>query len=93
MTAPDPDVIPLLEKAKPLLSRMQDLLHVEKEYLPQESGKPVLLLRLYFTPVGQTAAPVHLTVACDADGAYEYGLLSPEEYDQIPTTSTEDTQA
>ena len=83
MTAPDPDIIPLLEKAKPLLNRMQDLLHVEKEAVALEDGHAVVL-RFYFHPVSQPELPAHITFVCDPQGALEYGLLTEEEFALIP---------
>lgn len=82
---PDPEILPLLQKAKPLLNKLQDLIHVEKEAVPLEDGHAILL-RFFFTPVNAPDQPSHLTVVCDPDGALEYGLLTPEEYDLIPAS-------
>lgn len=75
----------LLKKAKPLLNKLQDLIHVEKEAVPLDNGVAVLL-RFFFTPVNAPNQPVHLTVVCDPDGALDYGLLTPEEYNLIPAS-------
>jgi hypothetical protein len=77
-----PDV-DLLAKAKPLLNRLQDLIHVEKEAADLGNG-PAVFIRFFFTPTNAPDQPSHITFVCDPQGALEYGLLTAEEFALIP---------
>lgn len=76
----------LLAKAKPLLNRLQDLIHVEKEAVEIAPGQHAVLLRFFFTPVNAPDQPSHLTLVADPQGALDHGLLTPEEFALIPAS-------
>lgn len=80
---PDPDIIPYLERAKPLFDVPLDLLHVERFGLAPffEDGKPVLAMRLYFHEAFDPTKVHELTLIMDPDGAVEYDIATPEQVD------------